>query len=966
MSIKEKIELKNIPKPFSNRDLQLNHDKFREKRPELSGKLNISPVREITASIFGNSTYLSELIIKFPEFYFSLFEKGFENSFNEILQNLETHIEDSQENLMRFLRVEKQKASLLIAISEITKLWEIDKTTKYLSLFADLCVKKACEFLMSDYHNKQFIELKNIKNPLDDSGLVIIALGKLGSFELNYSSDIDLCVFYEDDKLKYLGRKTLAQFYIELAQELTKILSERTRDGYVFRMDMRLRPDPGSNPLAVSLKKAEKYYFTVGQNWERAAMIKNRFICGDKNSGRIFEEFMNRNVYRKSLDFETIEDIHSIKRQIDTRQGMHPDNLYKYNVKLGRGGIREIEFYAQTQQLIWGGRKQTLRKRNTTNALLALVREGEIEEQVAKELQDSYWFFRMVEHRLQMINDEQTHTLPAEKDEMSHVATFCGFSSTETFLSTLHRKISMVRKHYSKLFETSPSLASDLPEASGSLIFTGTENHPDTLDTLKKMGFDNPDKVSDIVRGWHHGRYNCTIKKRSRAELTKLMPSLFVAFARSPDPDEAFSHFDEFLSRLPETSQIFSLLYVNPNILELLAEVFGGYPEMADMLSKNPTLIEYVLEPEFYKTLPNINTLQHSLERQVKAANGNLEEAVEIIKNWTNDRKFRVGIQLVKNEISAEKLFLSLSNIAEVVLLTVIKLAQKNMEKEFGKINGGKLGVVAFGKFGSKELTFKSDLDIVFVYDFKKDNPKISASSYYIKLTGKILSILSSITASGHLYETDTRLRPDGESGPLATYVKSFSEYYTPKKESSAWVYEYIALTRARPISLNDDFKKKLRKIIKEKLHYKWDRKTLVKEAKYIIEKFRQNKKPLNNADIKRSEGGLFDLEFLIRFLQLTNLYEHPKLHGYSTLAAIEKLHKAKAISSKDHNIIKDAYSFYKEVQNRLRITSEADITRYTENMLCRTLKMKKPQELYKKLETTKSNIKNLFGKYLN
>ena len=966
MNDKEKFEIKNLPKPFSNNALELNFGKFKDKNPELLGKIELGITKQVSEAIFANSPYLSDLIIKFPEFYISLFESGFEKGFNDILTHLENLNEDSQEGLMKSLRIEKQKASLLIAITEITKIWDIETTTHKLSVFADLCTKKACEFLMKDYHIKQVIELKDVQKPLENSGLVIIALGKLGSNELNYSSDIDLSVFYEDEKLKYLGRQTLAQFYIQFAQELTKILSERTADGYVFRVDMRLRPDPGANPLAVSLKKAEKYYFTVGQNWERAAMIKQRFVCGDIKSGKIFEEFMNRNVFRKTLDFETIEDIHSIKRQIDTKQGVHPNNLYGYNVKLGRGGIREIEFYAQTQQLIWGGRKKTLQKKKTIDALFALAKEGEINEQIAKELKDSYLFLRMVEHRLQMINDEQTHTLPKEKDELEHIAVFCGFKNTDEFLSALHKKISVVRNHYSKLFETSPSLASDLPEASGSLIFTGTENHPDTLDTLKKMGFDEPDRVSDIVRGWHHGRYEVTHKKRARAELTKLMPLLFVAFAKSPDPDNAFSHFDEFLSKLPETSQIFSMLYIRPNILELLAEVFGGYPEIAATLSKNPTLIEYVLEPEFYKTIPDKDILQKNLDKHLKASKGDFEQAIEVVKNWTFDRKFRVGIQLVKDEISTEKIFESLSNIAEVVLNTVIKLTIKDFEKTIGKIEGGKFGVLCFGKFGSKELTFNSDLDVVFVYDFKEDNPKISAASYYIKLASKVVSVLSSVTASGLMYEVDTRLRPAGESGPLATYIKSIDEYYTPKKETSAWVYEYIALTRARAISLDKKFENKIQKLIREKLRYNWDEETLLKEAKYIHEKFSRYKRVRNNLDIKNSEGGLFDLEFLIRFLQLKNLHKNPKIYATETPPTIEKLYKAKVIKNDEYKTIKEAYYFYKEVQNRMRITSETEITKYTEKILCKILNIEKASDLYKKLESIRANIKNLFGKYLS
>ncbi len=961
----EHIDLQKLPDIASKEAYGLHLGNFKEKHPALTPYLKEKGVAEVSRVIFGNSPYLSDLICRYPEFYLRLFDVGFEECLEEIVDRLRELQPKSKDELMQILRVEKQKASLLIAITEITGIWPIAFTTEQLSLFADMCIFKSCEFLLRDYHEKQFIKLKDVDNPVIASGLVIIALGKLGSFELNYSSDIDLAIYYEDDKLEYLGRKTLAQFYIELAQELVKILHERTRDGYVFRVDMRLRPDPAANPLAVSLKKAEKYYFTVGQNWERAAFIKNRFICGDKRSGATFNEFMKRNVWRKSLDFETVEDIHSIKRQIDTKQGVHPDSLYGYNVKLGRGGIREIEFFAQTQQLIWGGRKHDLRERRTIDALYALVREDEVKQEVADDLVEAYTFFRMVEHRLQMVNDEQTHTLPKDKEGMESIAIFCGYKNSKEFLNALHERISKVQSHYARLFENSASLASDLPQAQGSLIFTGTENHPDTLETLEKIGFAEPERVSDIVRGWHHGRIPVTTKKRARAELTKLMPFLFGAFSKASSPAESFIRFDEFLSKLPDNSQIFALLLQNPNVLTLLAEVFGGYPEVADTLNRNPALLEYVVTAEFYNKLPEIERLQTNIDKELKHSGGSVEASIEAIKSWTNDRKFRIGIQLVRDRIKAEQVFLGLSSIAEVVLRTTVKVVTEDFEKEFGKPEGGKLAVMALGKFGSRELTFKSDLDVVFIYDFKKETAKLSASSYYIKLAGRIISAMSSITEGGRMYEVDARLRPLGEKGPLAVSVKSFDEYYNPDKEGSAWIYEYMALTRARVIAQDKKFEKKLQDMVKQKLQYKWKSATLHKEAGYILKKYHETKKQTNALDIKHPKGGLFDLEFMVRFLQLKNLHAKPELYGQSTRGAIEALHKEKVISKKDHGTISSAFILFKEAQNLIRITSEEEITPYMEKLLCEVLGFKKPSELYATLEKTKSGILGLIEKYL-
>lgn len=962
-----------LPKPSNLDLLKLNLDKLKDAVSNyaiLEQKLSSDKAQKILGSVFGNSPYLSSIILSFPEFFVEIIDEGFESVFKKLLNEINQINIENKEALYSGLRVYKRKVSLLVALGEITREMSGAEAMEKLSQFADLCINISSRYLLLKYHNAKTIKLKNIDDPFKDSGLVVIAIGKLGSYELNYSSDIDLSVFYEDKKLEYLGRKTLQHFYIEFAQELTDIISRRTSDGYVFRVDMRLRPDPASNPLAVSLEKAEKYYFTVGQNWERAAMIKARFICGDAHAGAAFFEFMDRNVWRKSLDFETIEDIHSIKRQIDTRQGMHPDNLYGYNLKIGRGGIREIEFYVQTQQLIWGGRKPILREKKTVSVLYILEELGEISKETANELTDAYNFFRLVEHRLQMINDEQTHTLPDTRDKMQAIAIFCNFDDEKEFVNELLSKIETVRKHYSRLFETSPSLASDLPDAIGSLIFTGAENHPDTIETLSKMGFADAGRVADIVRGWHHGRYNCTMKKRSRAVLTKLMPGLISAFANSPDPDQAFIRFDEFLSRLPEGSQIFSMLYVNPGIMDLLAEVMGGYPEIAENLCRNTALLDYVLAPEFYDTLPDLEELEQKLQKHINDEE-DLDRIFEAVKDWASDRKFRVGIQFIKKELSSEELFLALSNIAEVVIKILTKEINKDFSKKY-KVNDGKFAVIALGKFGSRELTFQSDLDIFFVYDFsseKEFSKDIEASTYFIRLANKIVFALSAITGTGRLYEVDMRLRPLGESGPVATSLKTFDEYYNPnKKEGSAWIWEYMTLTRARVISLNEKFRNEVSELIMKKLTHKWEPEFLHKDAGFMYRKFREhrNTKKTGERDVKNSEGGIFDLEFMLRFLQLKNMHQYPEIYSPSTPQAIRNLRGKKIMDEVELDDLEKAFQLLTGVQNILRITSESKVTDYTESVLCELTSSKSVSELNKKLEFTMLAVKNLFNKYLN
>lgn len=964
----------NIPKPSMPEKVILYSEKLAEnlKGGSLKQKFTEGRTRLATECIFGNSPYLSQIIINYPEFYISCFEQGFENRFLELMQTLKGQKFEQREEIESELRKYKSKAALLIAVGEICGEFTGAIAMRHLSEFADLCVNKSVEYLLLDYQNKKQIKLINQDRPIENSGLVIIGVGKLGSFELNYSSDIDLAVFFEEEKLEYTGRKTLHQFYIELAQELTDIMAKRTRDGYVFRVDMRLRPDPASNPLAVSLKKAENYYFTVGQNWERAAMIKARMICGDEKSGEIFFSFMDKNVWRRTLDFETIEDIHSIKRQIDTKQGMHPENLFGYNLKLGRGGIREIEFYAQTQQLIWGGRKPELREKDTVKALYALVRNNEIAEGTAIELEDAYKFYRMVEHRLQMINDEQTHDLPKEPSKMAELAIFCGFDDDKEFINVILEKISTVRKHYQELFVTSPSLAVESAEATGSLIFTGTENHPDTLETLSKMGYKDPNKVSDIVRGWHHGRYNCTQKPRSRAVLTKLMPAIISTFSRSPNPDESFIRFDEFLSRLPEKSQVFSMLSVNPSILELMSEIMGGYPEIAANLSRNPLLLDYVLSPEFYDALPEIVELEESVDNLIDKKNSSLDDIYEVIKEWANERKFHIGIQLIRDQISIEEVFLSLTNIAEVAIKKLTEYTVQDFEKEIGKIEGGKISIITMGKLGSRELTFNSDLDLAFVYDhpegvFTVGGSSLSPAQYYIRIASKIIYALSSISVTGKLYEVDLRLRPLGESGPLATSLRSFDEYYSRgQKTGVAWLWEYMVLTKARVIGNDTGFNDKLQKIIYQKTLTKWSDEEFNKELEYIYKKFRDTKRIKHGVDIKNMPGGLFDMEFFLRALQLKNLSDKPNLYAVETNKCIDNLSGENILSQAEADDLKEIFRFYTISQAVLRITSEENLTSFSEKVISKLLEFKPEDSFPKMLREYNEMVKKIFSKHFN
>lgn len=924
----------------------------------------------LLSCLFGNSPYLSKALIKEIVFFKNLMEKGYDQAFSEIADFLKDSAGkfESEEEIISSLRKLKLRASLLIALADITGNWELEKVTAALSEFADLCVKNVLCHLLAKAAKRGDIS----ESALENSGIVVIAMGKMGAGELNYSSDIDIIVFYDELRAKYKGRHSANHFFVSITQELAKILSERTKDGYVFRTDLRLRPDPGSTPAAVSIKAAEIYYETLGQNWERAAMIKSRFVAGDLEVWKKFQSFITPYVWRKSLDFASIQDIHSIKRQIDSKHGDLPENLYGYNIKLGRGGIREIEFFIQTQQLIWGGRKPLLRISPTCDAMKAFVAAGELKKEVCDEMISAYRFYRKVEHRLQMIDDHQTHSLPDNAEKMQELAVFLGYKKSDDFINELKNHLEIVQGHYSRLFDNSPSLAIDSPKVAGSLVFTGADNDPETLKTLEGMGFKDTVKVSESVRGWHHGRYDVMKNKSARESLTELMPILLTAFSETANPDEAFTNFDDFLGKLPAHVQIFPLFYSNPKILNLMAEIMGDYTHIANNLSRSPALLDYVLASEFYDSLPSKEKLQENLTSTLEQQAKTFQDIMDITRSWTHDLQFRIGVQLIKHKTTPEMAASQLSDLADVVINTIMHHTKKDFAKEHGEIKGGNFAVVAFGKLGSQELTFGSDLDLVFIYDTPEDaessdgGTKLSPSQYYMRLGRNFVNAVSSLTKEGVLYEIDLRLRPSGNDGPLATSLKAFDAYYG----TSAWAWEYMALTRARVIYAPEIFAKVLEQTIHKKLKTEWDEAKLRQEVMDMHKKVLDQYATTNPFNIKYVAGGILDMEYICQFLQLKHAHKKPGITATNTRIAIEKLYSSGILDKQEYSYLSDGYSIYSALLFTMRLMEnenpdEATMTDGMKEALVLNSKARNFDDLKKILVTTEKNVQNLFKKYI-
>lgn len=895
----------------------------------------------LLAAILGNSPFLSQALVRDPVFARALLTDGADATFATLLDDLwrVADTETATDRLMAHLRVAKRRAALLIAAADIAGQWPLERVTGALSELAQTALRLAVRHLLRRLAAKGEIVLPDPRHdPEAGSGLIVIAMGKFGAHELNYSSDIDLIIFYDDGVAQVRDPDEMSRTFVRLARDLVKVMEERTADGYVFRTDLRLRPDPSATPLAVSLSAAEAYYGSLGQNWERAAMIKARPVAGDPVAGQGFMALIRHFVWRRNLDFAAIQDIHSIKRQIGAHKGHREKAVNGHDIKLGRGGIREIEFFAQTQQLIFGGRDHTLRTPATVDALDALAAAGRIPAAVAEELQIAYRYLRRVEHRIQMVDDQQTHKLPPDDAGVARLAVFLGYDDIGDFRADLMDTLGRVEDRYSALFEESRPLSGP-----GNLVFTGTEDDPETLATLTGLGFRNPSAVAAQIRAWHHGRYRATRSTRARELLTELVPSLLAALGGTAHPDTAFINFDTFLSRLPAGVQLFSLFYSNPRLLELVALIMGTAPQLAEVLARRPAELDAVLMPGFFSRHPSARRLRASLAHTLAAAE-NFEDVLDLTRRWTNEQRFRAGVHILRDLTGADQSGPFLTGVAEAALTRL----QTAVEEEFARRHGrfpdlraprhgphqggddaeheGSMAVIGLGRLGAGSLSLGSDLDLITVYqlpggtDVHSDGDKpLSPSEYFIRLTQRLINAITARTAEGTLYEVDMRLRPSGTQGPLAVSLESFVRY----QRESAWTWEHMALTRARVLTGPPALKARLTREIRAVLTQRRDNDRLLRDVADMRARIAREHGTSNPWAVKHVRGGMVDIQFLTQYLTLRHAADHPGILAPNTTTALDHLRQAGLLDAAAAECLITAHRLWRRVQGMSRLVLE-------------------------------------------
>ncbi len=884
--------------------------------------------RSLLAAIFGNSPYLSGLAVKEWAFLTRLVEAGAEPLLAESLAAVDAAGDPDEDiaALMRRLRVAKRRVALLAAVCDLGGSWALEQQTSALSRFAEAAIEAGLRCLLHQAAKEGLIALAD-DDPVQQSGLIVLGLGKLGGGELNYSSDIDLILLYDPGRANIAARDGPQRFFVRLARNLVRILDERTEDGYVFRTDLRLRPDPASTPLAISVGAALAYYESVGQNWERAALIKARPVAGDRIAAARFLRELQPFIWRRNLDFAAIQDIHSIKRQINAYHGGAHIAVEGHDIKIGRGGIREIEFFAQTQQLIWGGRMRELRVGPTCEALHRLAAAGRIDRQTAMELTDDYRFLRHLEHRLQMVDDAQTHRLPADRDGIARIAVFLGYPRTDDFVADLLAHLSSVERHYAELFERAPSLAGP-----GNLVFTGAENDPETTATLSQLGFADPPAVAELVRHWHHGRPRATRSQRAREILTELVPELLRIFGATPHPDAALRRFDEFLSHLPAGVQLFSLFHANPGLLALVADIMAGAPGLAEDLALRPALLDAVLAEGFFAALPGGAELAAELA-PILAGAGDFEDTLDALRRWAGEKRFQVGVQLLRCSIDGDAAGEALADIAETVLAALVPAVEAEFARRHGVVPGGAFAVIGMGRLGSREMTLASDLDLILIYDTPADSGMsdgempLPAAAYYARLSQRLIGAITAPTAEGRLYEVDMRLRPSGASGPIASSLAGFARY----QRESAWSWEHMALTRARPVAGDGSLRRRIAAAIETVLRLQRDPDRLLIDVADMRRRIADENPRPSPWDLKNRRGGLIDLEFIVQYLILREAPSSPEILRRSTADALRALGEAGVLPPPAVRELGPARSLLRQVQACLtllgdRVVDAADL----------------------------------------
>jgi glutamate-ammonia-ligase adenylyltransferase len=742
------------------------------------------------------------------------------------------------------LRRQRHALALATALADLSGEQPLEWVTATLSDFADAAMDEALRAAM----------LERVPDE-EPRGLAVLALGKLGSRELNYSSDVDLILLFDPATMPKRPRDESGEAAVRYGRRFIELMQQRTHDGYVARVDMRLRPSPEVTPIVLPADAAISYYESSALPWERAAFIRARAAAGDLALGRSFLDEIRPFIWRRALDFGAIQEIRDISLRIRDHYAQGQAFGPGYDLKRGRGGIREAEFFTQVQQLVHGGREPALRAPATLDALKELAEAGQLEPEVALAIGDAYRALRTAEHRIQMIEDRQEHRLPIEPAALDSVARLGGWDRAEDFLAALAPHVEAVGRQFD-------GLVSEREER--------LSNDPDILRAeLAAMGFEDVEEAFRRISDWRSGRARSLRSPAALAAFEAMLPTLMRAVASGPEPIRALNRFGDIIDKLSSGVNLYRLLGARPRLADLLALILAHAEPLAEQLGRRPTLLDGLIDESSFAPPPDAQVLSRRFLKVTEVEPFDI--ALDRLRRMVGERRFALGVQLLAAHRDPITIAEGYSDLAEATIVALSELVTGEFARTYGQVPGGELVVLGLGRLGGRALTHASDLDLIYLFDApqgaQSDGAKsLPATDYYNRLASRIGAALGTPTAAGPLYDVDTRLRPQGAQGMLAVSLAAFEEY----QRREAWTWEHMALCRARPLTGSEASREKVRRLICSILESPSDPAQIRADAAAMREEMARHKPPAGPLDIKLGPGGLVDLEFAVHTLQLT------------------------------------------------------------------------------------------------
>ncbi|MBN9789307.1 glutamine-synthetase adenylyltransferase [Pseudonocardia sp. TMWB2A] len=757
---------------------------------------------------------------------------------------------DGEADIMPFLRDQRSELALLTALLDLSGEADLTYTIETLSAFADQALDDAVRAAFDERVPGEPVQ-----------GFAVIGLGKHGSHELNYSSDIDPILLFDPVTMPRRERDDPVEAAVRMGRRVTEILSARTGEGYVFRVDLRLRPTPEVTPIVLPVNAAIGYYESQALAWEQAAFIRARACAGDKALGRYFLDAIRPFVWRKSLDYRQIKEIGSVSQRIRDHYAGGQKFGPGYDLKRGRGGIREVEFFAQVHQLIHGGRDASLRVPATRDALAALAKAGRIDADEAEQLAESYALYRTIEHRLQMVDDQQTHSLPKDSEALDRVARLHGLKDGAALIALLAPHVERVGKIYDRL------IAGEEGEESQPL----TPRDDDALTAyLSNLGFAAPESVAQRIAAWRSGKVRALRSGPALEALETALPKLLTALSKAPDPMAAVMGLDRMIDGLPSTINFFHLLDARPALATTLGNILTYAPALAEQLGRRSALLDGLIDQSVFNPNPSVEALLTAFSDTRHAVD--YERHLDHVRRLVGERRFALGVQIIDGMADPMEVARGYAHVAEAALVALADATRAEFEAAHGRVPDSEFVILALGRLGGEALTHASDLDLIYLftgdYMAESDGAKpLGATLYYNRLAQRVSAALSVPTATGRLYEVDTRLRPSGAQGPLAVTLDAFERY----QKEEAWVWEHMALTRARPVYGSNNAREAVQAIIDAVLKAPRDAAKLRADAAQMRADMAGHKPPSGPLDAKLIAGGLVDLEFATHVTQLTS-----------------------------------------------------------------------------------------------